>query len=429
MSDQVSSRVIEDSIKQPDTEVVDIRPTAAYNGWSLQGEPRGGHIPGALSFPGQWLADLETDQVLALLSEKAIIPEKQIILTGYEDTAARAASTVLKRLGYSNVKVDAEGMLAWSHDASKPMEHLARFEHLVHPDWLNDLLHGKKPDHYTNDRFVLAHVNFDNWGDYDQGHIPGAVWLDTLELEEEDHWNRRTPDELHEAMRELGITADTTVVLYGRTANPDMSQEHPGKQAGQLAAMRAALLLLYTGVNDVRVLDGGLDSWLAAGYSTTREETEPTPVDEFGATIPSHPEYVVDTPQAKIMLENSQAELVSVRSWPEFLGDVSGYHYVGPKGRIPGAVFGNCGTDAYHMENYRNYDDTMRNYHEIAEIWRQNGITSDKHIAFYCGTGWRASEAFFSAWLMGWPRVSIYDGGWYEWSRDPDNPRAVGAPE
>jgi thiosulfate/3-mercaptopyruvate sulfurtransferase len=36
--------------------------------------------------------------------------------------------------------------------------------------------------------------------------------------------------------------------------------------------------------------------------------------------------------------------------------------------------------------------------------------------AFYCGTGWRASMAFFYAWLMDWPHISVYDGGWFEWS-------------
>ncbi|MCK9422050.1 MAG: L-histidine N(alpha)-methyltransferase [Bacteroidales bacterium] len=81
------------------------------------------------------------------------------------------------------------------------------------------------------------------------------------------------------------------------------------------------------------------------------------------------------------------------------------------------------------MENYRNVDQTSREYHEIAENWIKSGITPDKHLAFYCGTGWRGSEAWFNAWLMGWPRVSVYDGGWFEWSSDPDNPVETGIPE
>jgi 3-mercaptopyruvate sulfurtransferase SseA len=144
--------------------------------------------------------------------------------------------------------------------------------------------------------------------------------------------------------------------------------------------------------------------------------------------IPTHPELVVDMPEAKRLLAAPDAELVSVTSWQEYIGEFSGYHYIERRGRIPGAIFGNCGSDAYHMENYRSLDQTSREYGEIAANWSEAGITRDKHVAFYCGTGWRASEAFMNAYLMGWPRVSIYDGGWYEWSADPANAVAVGAP-
>ena len=58
----------------------------------------------------------------------------------------------------------------------------------------------------------------------------------------------------------------------------------------------------------------------------------------------------------------------------------------------------------------------------------ESGITSDKRVAFYCGTGWRASEAFFYAYLMGWEKVAVYDGGWLEWSRGEANPIESGEP-
>ena len=80
------------------------------------------------------------------------------------------------------------------------------------------------------------------------------------------------------------------------------------------------------------------------------------------------------------------------------------------------------------MENYRNLDHTTREYQEIEEIWKEVGVTPNKQLAFYCGTGWRGSEAFFNAWLMGWPRVSVFDGGWFEWSNDPGNPIEKGDP-
>jgi thiosulfate/3-mercaptopyruvate sulfurtransferase len=80
------------------------------------------------------------------------------------------------------------------------------------------------------------------------------------------------------------------------------------------------------------------------------------------------------------------------------------------------------------MDHFRNVDNTMRSYHEIEANWRAWGITADKRVAFYCGTGWRASEAFFCAHLMGWEKISVYDGGWYEWSSDAANPVELGEP-
>ena len=187
--------------------------------------------------------------------------------------------------------------------------------------------------------------------------------------------------------------------------------------------------MMYAGVKDVKILNGGIQSWLDAGYDFSTEDNKPDAVSDCGLQIPERPELAVDVPEAKLMLAASDANLVCVRSWPEYIGEVSGYNYIEKTGRIPGAIFGNCGTDAYHMENYRNLDHTMREFGEIEKIWTEDGITADKHNAFYCGTGWRGSEAWLNAYLMGWPRVSVFDGGWFEWSNDPDNPVETGIPD
>jgi 3-mercaptopyruvate sulfurtransferase SseA len=56
-------------------------------------------------------------------------------------------------------------------------------------------------------------------------------------------------------------------------------------------------------------------------------------------------------------------------------------------------------------------------------------ITPDKHVAYYCGTGWRASETWFCAYLKDWGRIAVYDGGRLEWSSDPaNNPIETGDP-
>ena len=210
---------------------------------------------------------------------------------------------------------------------------------------------------------------------------------------------------------------------------PDNGDEFPGSAAGHIGAIRNNAIMLYAGVKDVRVLNGGFQSWKDAGYEISTEDVQKTPVQDFGVKIPAKPNLFVDIPQAKAMIKADDADIISVRSWEEYIGNVSGYNYIEQKGRIPGSVFGNCGSDAYHMENYRNVDHTIREAQEVITIWQEANINQDKHLAFYCGTGWRGSEAFYNAWLMGWPRVSVFDGGWFEWSKDPNNPYETGIPQ
>lgn len=412
-------------MKQPHHVLIDIRPIAAYNGWALRGEPRGGHIRGARSFPLKWT---ETADWPDLLGEKGITPENHVTVYGYEPEDTAAMARKLSEVGYGTVNTF-DRFADWCSNDELPMARLSRYQQLVYPEWVRTLIDGGKPQAYWGSDFVVCHASYRYREDYESGHIPGAIHLDTERLESSRDWNRRAPEELEQALLDHGITSDTTVILYGRFAHPNREDEYPGRLAGHLAAMRCAQLMIYAGVKDVRILNGGMAAWLDAGYETTTKEGQVRPAKSFGAQVPEHPELVIDTPEAKKLLASIGGELVSIRSWEEFIGNVSGYNYIEKAGRIPGAIFGNCGSDAYHMENYRNIDHTMREFHEIEDMWAADGITPDKHIAFYCGTGWRGSEAFLNAYFMGWPKISVYDGGWMEWSSDPDNPVETGKPE
>jgi thiosulfate/3-mercaptopyruvate sulfurtransferase len=410
-------------LDKPGTKIIDVRSADAYNGWDLQSEKRGGHIKNAKSLPVKWTAYFDW---IEMVRRKQLLPAHEIVVYGYTTEDSGNAAARFLESGYPNVSVYNRFLTEWTVDPALPMQRLLRFRNLVPAEWVNTLITGGQPQHYRNDKHVVVHAHYRNRGAYLSGHIPGAIDMDTLALEAPETWNRRNPDELAKALEVHGITADTTVVLYGKYMSPDNNDPFPGSAAGDIGAIRCAFIMMYAGVKDVRVLNGGFQSWLDARYEVSYAEEPKQPVPEFGATIPVHPELAVDTPEARQMIASAESELVCVRSRPEYIGEVSGYNYIEKKGRIPGAIFADCGSDAYHMENYRNFDHTTREYHEIAEIWKNSGITPGKRLAFYCGTGWRGSEAWFNAWLMGWPKISVYDGGWFEWSNDPANPVETG---
>jgi molybdopterin synthase sulfurtransferase len=418
-------------LDDPGLTIVDVRPLPAYNGWRLNGEARGGHIPGAVAFPSAWLGSVDAVEVERLLHSKDIVASRDVVLYGDNDEDVSAVRARLTELGHAGVRTYEHGWAEWAADETLPVERLPNYDKLVHTEWLRQVLDGERPEAAPAGPFLLFHVNFGVPEEYEEGHIPGALYLDTNRLESPDDWNRRSPEELEQALRSLGVTRDTTVILYGRDTEGDANEKWPGRRAGQIAASRAAMILRYSGVDDVRLLDGGYDWWVRAGYPLETVVREPTPVSSFGVQIPLRPEIIVDIDEAKqILADREHAALVSVRTWNEHIGKVSGYNYIEPAGRIAGDVWGNCGSDAYHMQHYRNVDNTMRAYPEIASIWEEVGITADKRVAFYCGTGWRASETWFYAYLMGWQRPAVYDGGWFEWSQDPiNNPIEVGEPQ
>ncbi len=413
-------------LQNKNLKIIDVRPVDAYNGWKLKKERRGGHIKGAKSLPVKWTNYMDWIEVVR---SKHILTDNKIVIYAYSEKDSNKVANVFAKAGYTDISIYTKFIEEWSNNEKLPMEHLARYKQLVSAEWVNKLLLGKNPDEYQSNKFVIVHSHYRNRDAYLTGHIPGAIDMDTLALESPETWNRRSPGELKKALEAHGITSDTTVVMYGKFMAPNNVDEFPGSAAGHIGAIRNSMIMMYAGVKDVRVLNGGFQSWKDAGYEITTDDVSKTAVSDFGVKIPANPEIIVDIPKAKEMLLSNEAELVSTRSWPEFIGEISGYNYIKKKGRIPGAIFGNCGTDAYHMENYRNVDHTIREEQEVVEIWKEVGITPDKHLAFYCGTGWRGSEAFYNAWLMSWPRVSVFDGGWFEWSNDSKNPYETGIPK
>jgi len=194
-----------------------------------------------------------------------------------------------------------------------------------------------------------------------------------------------------------------------------------------MGAARAAVAMLYAGVDDVRLLDGGLPAWRAAGFDVETTPRAPVAVAAFGGAVPLRPRLVVDKVAIRRMIDDPAGSVVvCTRSWAEHVGEISGYDAITARGRIRGSVWGHSGSDAHHVEDFEAPDGTLRDADELAALWAASGITGERHVAFYCGTGWRASLALFHAWRLGWPQASLYDPGWFEWAQDPAMPVETG---
>lgn len=286
---------------------------------------------------------------------------------------------------------------------------VAKTKVFVSADWVKSVIDGQQPE---SDDYKIMEAAWGKAEDdkaYIKAHIPGAVHINTDEIEEDKYWNIRTGEEIQKVMADYGITKDTTVILYGDDSG----------------ATRVAFVCLWAGVENVKVLDGGLNAWTNAGYETKEGiETAAATDKDFGAVIPAHPEYVLSIDQVQSKLANdSKFRLVSIRSLDEFEGKTSGYSYIERAGEPRGAVWGHDEGD------YRNQDGTIIDFDKAVAMWAEQGITKDNDIAFYCGTGWRATVPWLMCYENGWTNVSLYDGGWFQWQMDKNLPIQAITPE
>jgi len=398
----VTKESVQSALEDSETVVIDARPIAGFNGWTLGEEKRGGHIDGAVAFDATWVGQFESEDLLQEeLNKFGIVKEKTIITYGYGEEAVVLAAA-LEGLGYSNVSVYDGGIVEWASDESLPMTQMENYDYLVSAEWVNDLLAGETVEAYDGREYIVVEASWGPGDAYAEGHIPNAIHINTDEYEVGPLWNRVSDEDILKATLANGINKDTMVVVYGSDTTP---------------AARVGIMLKYLGVEDVRLMDGGYQAWTAAGYDIATGMVEKQAIEAFGLDVtPAHPEYIIDMEEAEALLTNEQGRLVSIRSVAEFKGETSGYDYIEAAGRIDGAVYGYAGSDPWHMEDYRNVDNTAVNYEYMAKRWADNTILPSTTNAFYCGTGWRAAETWFYAHAMGWEDVSLYDGGWKEWS-------------
>ncbi|MEV6730923.1 sulfurtransferase [Streptomyces sp. NPDC051364] len=238
--------------------------------------------------------------------------------------------------------------------------------------------------------------------EYEAGHLPGAVYVDLdRELAGPAGAGGRhplpQPEEFGAVMRRAGVLADMPVVVY---------------DGGQgWAAARAWWLLRWTGHTDVRVLDGGLAAWTAAGGPVTADAV----TVEEGDFKPNLGAVGLLDADAAAALARSGI-LLDARAGERYRGEVEPIDPVG--GHIPGAVSAptaeNVGSDGRFLAA-----DALRA--RFAGL----GVTGAAPVGVYCGSGVSGAHEVLALAVAGVP-AALYAGSWSEWSADPTRPVATG---
>jgi thiosulfate/3-mercaptopyruvate sulfurtransferase len=240
---------------------------------------------------------------------------------------------------------------------------------------------------------------------YAHGHLPGAIGVDLdrdLAAPVGDGGRGRhplpAPEDLQATLRRWGIRSASSVVVYD--------------DADGNSAARAWWLLRWAGLGDVRVLDGGIAAWVAAGepLSTDVREVEPGDVVVHPGGMP-----VLDADAAAV-LGSGEGVLLDARAEARYRGEVEPVDPVA--GHIPGAR---------SAPTAGNVDGTGR-FLDAAELRRRFaalGVGSSRPVGAYCGSGVTAAQEVLALEIAG-VRAALYPGSWSEWVADPARPVETG---
>lgn len=237
--------------------------------------------------------------------------------------------------------------------------------------------------------------------EYDDGHIPGAVFVDLhRELAgDPGAGGGRHPlppiGDFVALVGRLGIEPSTHVVAYD--------------SAGGAIASRLWWMLRSIGHSLVSVLDGGIAAWVDAGRPLSTDVPTPTPteyppVDGWTGAVDA---------DAVAQSASLGGTIVDARSPDRFRGD---HEPIDARaGHIPGAI------NLFHGDNL-GPDGRHRTLGELAERFAGAGEAP----IVYCGSGVTACHDLLAMSLVGINQARLYAGSWSEWSSDPARPIATG---
>ncbi|QNE90218.1 sulfurtransferase [Corynebacterium incognita] len=192
--------------------------------------------------------------------------------------------------------------------------------------------------------------------------------------------------------------------LWGLKKGRDIVVYDEGR--GLLAA-RAWWILKWAGVDNVRIVDGGLARYRAEGF--------PTLVGPGNIAVGCDVE--VNAGSARVAtIEDVKAHdglLVDTREPNRFAGlreilDLKAGH-------IPGAI-------NVPERELLNPDRTFKTPEEIRDIFAHAGVTTGEGVIVYSGSGNHSAQALAAMEMVGLTGAAHFVGGWSQWSANPDNP-------
>ena len=254
---------------------------------------------------------------------------------------------------------------------------------------------------------------------YRAGHLPGAVYVDLdSQLAGPPGAGGRHPlpdaAAFEAAMRAAGVHAGGTAVVYD-----DMDAT---------VAARAWWLLRYHGFGRVRVLDGGLRAWTAAGLPVSTTDSRPTPGD-FAVRPGQLP--VLDAAGAAELARSGV--LLDARAPARYRGDAEPVDTVA--GHIPGALSSPTAANVTADGRFRPADELRARFASFGITSASDGAAgvappakataSPQRVGAYCGSGVVAAHQVLALELAGIP-AALYVGSWSGWIADPARPVATG---
>lgn len=393
------------TVNNSDWFFLDTRSSASYNGWQLYGEKVSGHIKGSTNVYYKWISDKNLSKML--IKEKNIPFNKNIVLCFNTEISLKVFLPFLRENNCKNI---------YTLDTRSLDEHDKNFI-VNYPNYKN-LIPAKfiKDTKNLTNKFKIFHVGFGEEKETSKkGHIEGSIYINTNEIEPPPLWKIGSKDILTLIGKKYDLHSDDKIIVSAWN---------------QMASYRLATTFMYMGIKDVRVLDGGLESLETIAYEFETKSNFITPNISDNYKLNFNDLVIITTEQLKVNLKRDNFTLLDNRTWLEHIGEISGYSYYKKKARIPGAIYGHAGLVGPHsLEYYRNIDNTMKCKEDIENLWLSQSINLSNNLAFMCGSGWRASEIYFYAFVLGYINISLYSDGWIGWSRYDSNPTETGIPK